>query len=87
MVGALQQNNFMIPSLNTTVTWTGVLGDTAPNLSVTLGATPGNLYYNFFRIPHASISIPKGSRCRPLHITVPQPRHQPNGLFEPTGPA
>ena len=28
MVGALQQNNFMIPSLHMTVTWTGVLGDT-----------------------------------------------------------
>ncbi|TQW01317.1 salicylate hydroxylase [Cordyceps javanica] len=50
MVGALQQNNFMIPSLNMTVTWTGVLGDTAPNLSVLLSATPGDLYYNFFRI-------------------------------------
>ncbi|OAA76211.1 Beta-lactamase/transpeptidase-like protein [Akanthomyces lecanii RCEF 1005] len=50
MVGALQQNNFMIPSLNMTVTWAGVLGDTAPNLSVLLSATPGDLYYNFFRI-------------------------------------
>ncbi|KAK2599051.1 hypothetical protein QQS21_005518 [Conoideocrella luteorostrata] len=50
MVGALQQNNFMIPSLNMTVTWAGVLGDTAPNLSVILSATPGDLYYNFFRI-------------------------------------
>ncbi|KAL4889789.1 beta-lactamase/transpeptidase-like protein [Aspergillus ambiguus] len=50
MVGALQQNNFMIPSLNMTVTWTGLLGDTAPNLSVLLSAAPGDLYYNFFRI-------------------------------------
>lgn len=50
MVGALQQNNFIIPSLGMTVTWTGVLGDTEPNLSVLLSATPGDLYYNFFRI-------------------------------------
>lgn len=50
MVGALQQNNFMIPSLNMTVTWTGFLGDTGPNLSVILSALPGDLYYNFFRI-------------------------------------
>lgn len=50
MVGALQQNNFMIPSLNMTVTWAGLFGDTAPNLSVLLSATPGDLYYNFFRI-------------------------------------
>ncbi|HET6152542.1 MAG TPA: serine hydrolase [Marmoricola sp.] len=51
MVGALQQNNFMIPSLHMTVTWTGVLGDTAPNLSVLLSAAPhSDLYYNFFRL-------------------------------------
>ena len=50
MVGALQQNNFMIPSLNMTVTWTGLLGDMGPNLSVILSALPGDLYYNFFRI-------------------------------------
>jgi CubicO group peptidase (beta-lactamase class C family) len=51
MVGALQQNNFMIPSLHMTVTWTGAFGDTAPNLSVALSAGPtSDLYYNFFRI-------------------------------------
>jgi CubicO group peptidase (beta-lactamase class C family) len=52
MVGALQQNNFMIPSLNMTVTWTGVLGDTTPNLAGLLSASgaASDLYYNFFRI-------------------------------------
>lgn len=51
MVGALQQNNFMIPSLGITVTWSGILGDTEPNLSAILSAAPGaDLYYNFFRI-------------------------------------
>jgi CubicO group peptidase (beta-lactamase class C family) len=52
MVGALQQNNFMIPSLHLTVTWTGALGDTTPNLAGLLSASgaASNLYYNFFRI-------------------------------------
>jgi CubicO group peptidase (beta-lactamase class C family) len=52
MVGALQQNNFMIPSLHMTVTWTGVLGDTTRNLAGLLSASgaASNLYYNFFRI-------------------------------------
>lgn len=50
MVGALQQNNFLIPSLNMTVTWTGVFGDTAPDPSAALSALPADLYDNFFRI-------------------------------------
>ncbi len=52
MVGALQQNNFIIPSLNMTVTWTGVLGDTSLNLAGILSASASgsDLYYNFFRI-------------------------------------
>lgn len=52
MVGALQQNNFMIPSLNMTVTWTGAFGDTTPNLAGLLSASgaASDLYYNFFRI-------------------------------------
>lgn len=52
MVGALQQNNFIIPSLNMTVTWTGVLGDTSLNLAGLLSASASgsDLYYNFFRI-------------------------------------
>ena len=52
MVGALQQNNFMIPSLHMTVTWTGVLGDTTPNLAGLISASgaASNLYDTFFRI-------------------------------------
>jgi hypothetical protein len=50
MVGALHQNNFIIPSLDMTVTWTGVLGDTEPNLSALLSAAPADLYDNFFRL-------------------------------------
>ncbi len=51
MVGALQQNNFIIPSLNMTITWTGVLGDKAPDPQAIASANPSaDLYYNFFRI-------------------------------------
>lgn len=50
MVGAFHQNNFIIPSLNMTVTWTGLFGDTDLNLSGLLSAAPTDLYYNFFRI-------------------------------------
>jgi CubicO group peptidase (beta-lactamase class C family) len=64
MVGALQQNNFMIPSLHMTVTWTGALGDTAPNLSVALSAGPtSDLYYNFFQLLMAGV----------LDVKVPNP--------------
>ncbi|HEX3839406.1 MAG TPA: serine hydrolase [Acidimicrobiales bacterium] len=57
MVGALQQNNFMVPSLNMTVTWTGILGDTTPNLAGLLSASgaASDLYYNFFRILMAGV--------------------------------
>jgi CubicO group peptidase (beta-lactamase class C family) len=52
MVGALQQNNFIIPSLHLTVTWTGALGDTTTNLPGVLSASGGasDLYDNFFRL-------------------------------------
>lgn len=51
MVGALQQNNFMIPSLDMTVTWTGFFGDEGDiNLSSILSASPSTLYNNFFAI-------------------------------------
>lgn len=50
MFGALHQNNFMVPSLDMTVTWTGFLGDTEPNLSVLLSAAAGDLYNNFFSL-------------------------------------
>lgn len=50
MVGALQQNNFIIPSLNMTVTWTGVLGDYTADPPQFLSASPGPLYWDFFEI-------------------------------------
>lgn len=50
MVGFLQQNNFIVPSLGLQVTWNGVLGDVSPDLSTILSAsTNSELYTNFFR--------------------------------------
>jgi CubicO group peptidase (beta-lactamase class C family) len=71
MVGALQQNNFMIPSLHITVTWTGVLGDTPLNLAGILSASGGasDLYYNFFRILMRGV--------RDVHVPDPGPFRNP----------
>jgi len=75
MVGALQQNNFMGPSLHMTVTWTGVLGDTAPNLAVLLSASPAsNLYYDFFRILMAGV--------QDVHVPDPGPYTVPPFDFD-----
>ncbi|WIX81042.1 serine hydrolase [Amycolatopsis carbonis] len=77
MVGALQQNNFMIPSLGITVTWTGALGDTSLNLAGLLSASPSgsNLYYNFFRIllrgvQDTPVPDPGPFRMPPLDLDV-----------------
>jgi CubicO group peptidase (beta-lactamase class C family) len=71
MVGALQQNNFMIPSLNMTVTWTGAFGDTPLNLAGILSASGGasDLYYNFFRILMRGV--------RDVHVPDPGPFRNP----------
>lgn len=77
MVGALQQNNFIIPSLDMTVTWTGVLGDTSLNLAGLLSASPAasDLYYNFFRIlmrgvRDVKVPDPGPFRTPPLDLDV-----------------
>jgi CubicO group peptidase (beta-lactamase class C family) len=49
MNGTASQLNLMIPSLHMTVTTTGWFGDTYPDPSIVLGATPGNMQYDFFR--------------------------------------
>ncbi|RMZ76825.1 hypothetical protein DV738_g4736, partial [Chaetothyriales sp. CBS 135597] len=76
MVGFLQQNNFIIPSLEMTVTWTGVLGDTELNLAALLSAAPAaDLYYNFFRIlmravKDVSIPDPGPWQVDPLELDI-----------------
>jgi CubicO group peptidase (beta-lactamase class C family) len=76
MVGALQQNNFMIPSLHLTVTWTGALGDTTPNLAGLLSASGGasDLYYNFFRLLMSGVED--------QHIADPGPYVSPPEDFD-----
>jgi hypothetical protein len=76
MVGALQQNNFMIPSLHLTVTWTGILGDTTPNLAGLLSASGGasDLYYNFFRVLMSGVED--------QHIADPGPYVSPPEDFD-----
>jgi CubicO group peptidase (beta-lactamase class C family) len=68
MIGAFQQNNFVIPSLHIAVTWTGNGGDMAPNLAGVISAQPAaDLYYNFFRI------LMRGVRDRHIHDPGPYP--------------
>lgn len=70
MVGALQQNNFMIPSLGLQATWNGVLGDVSPDPSTVLSANSNSeLARTFLRKLVAAYSNP----------TVPDP-----GAYEPT---
>lgn len=49
MNGTGGQLNIVIPSLQMTVVTTGWFGDTYPDPSILLGATPGNMQYDFFR--------------------------------------
>lgn len=50
MVGFLQQNAFIVPSLGLLVTWNGVLGDVSPDLSTVISANiVSELYHDFFR--------------------------------------
>jgi CubicO group peptidase (beta-lactamase class C family) len=76
MVGALQQNNFILPSLHMTVTWTGALGDTTTNLPGVLSASGGasDLYDNFFRL------LMRGVADR--HIHDPGPYRSPPQDFD-----
>lgn len=51
MIGFLQQNDFVIPSLHVEISWTGVFGDVSPDLQTLLGANgDSELYHDFFRI-------------------------------------
>jgi hypothetical protein len=56
--GALHQNSFVIPSLNMTITWTGIDGDT--NLYGGTNPAASDLYDNFFH------TLLHGVRDRPI---------------------
>ncbi|GAB3689962.1 serine hydrolase domain-containing protein [Saccharopolyspora tripterygii] len=74
MVGAFHQNNFVIPSLGIVVTWTGLLGDTAPNAAGIASSLPADLYHNFFRILLRGI--------RDQHVPDPGPYQNPPFDFD-----
>ena len=79
MVGFLHQNNFIIPSLGMVVSWTGVLGDTYPNISNLLSAVAASdLYHNFFRILMSGV--------KDVRVPDPGPFRGPevNFEFDPT---
>ncbi|HWB67445.1 MAG TPA: serine hydrolase [Mycobacteriales bacterium] len=63
MNGTAGQLNMMIPSLHMTVTTTGLFGDTYPDPSILLGATPGDMQYDFFRTLMSGVE----------DVTVPDP--------------
>lgn len=68
MIGFMWQDNFVIPSLDMTVTWTGAFGDYTPNLDQLLSAAPGPLLWDFFEILMRSVedqSIPDPGPYRP----------------------
>ncbi|MFD2471947.1 serine hydrolase domain-containing protein [Amycolatopsis silviterrae] len=60
MVGFLQQNNFVVPSLNLVVTWTGVLGDVSLDPQTLISASPDSeLYHEFLRLLGQSFVRPR----------------------------
>lgn len=50
MNGTGSQLNIMIPSLGITVTTTGLFGDHYPSPGILLGASPGDMQHEFFRL-------------------------------------
>jgi CubicO group peptidase (beta-lactamase class C family) len=78
MVGAFQQNNFMIPSLHMLVTWTGMFGDESLDPQAILSADPGaDLYYNEFRI------LMQGVEDKHIPDPGPYQPDSPNLDFDP----
>jgi CubicO group peptidase (beta-lactamase class C family) len=60
MVGFLQQNNFIVPSLGLLVSWNGFLGDVSPDPGTILSASLNSeLYRNFFRRLAAAFQSPR----------------------------
>lgn len=81
IVGAFHQNNFIIPSLRMTVTWTGVGGDANP-----LGGTnhaASDLYYNFFRILMRGVRDQNIPDPGPYQEPTVQPELNPSDFADP----
>lgn len=79
MVGFLQQNNFIVPSLGLLVTWTGVLGDVSPDPATLISANINSeLYHSFLRILASAVTdvdLPDPSPYQPtmnLHFDPSQ---------------
>lgn len=59
MVGFLQQNNFIVPSLDLLVTWNGFLGDVSPDPTTVISASLNSeLYHTFLRKLAAAFEVP-----------------------------
>ncbi|KQR99299.1 hydrolase [Williamsia sp. Leaf354] len=60
MVGLMQQNNFIIPSLDLLVSWTGAFGDVSPDpITLLSGSLNSELYHDFLRLLAAAIVRPR----------------------------
>ncbi len=75
MVGFLQQNNFIVPSLGLLVSWSGFLGDVSPDPATVLSANPSSeLYHNFFRRLVGAFRVPRmpdpGPYVPAVNVTV-----------------
>lgn len=71
MVGFLQQNNFIVPSLGLMVSWTGLLGDVSPDPATLLSASANSeLYHTFFRKLVAAFRSPRIADPGPYQPTM-----------------
>lgn len=60
MVGFLQQNNFIDPSLHLVVTWTGTFGDASLDPQTLISASPNSeLYHDFLRLLNQAFTSPR----------------------------
>lgn len=71
MVGFLQQNNFIVPSLGLLVSWNGFLGDVSPDPGTVLSASLNSeLYHDFFRKLVAAFTSPRIPDIGPYRPTM-----------------
>ncbi|MFW0793379.1 serine hydrolase [Gordonia sp. CPCC 205515] len=71
MVGFLQQNNFIVPSLGLLVSWNGFLGDVSPDPGTVLSASLNSeLYHDFFRKLVSAFTAPRMRDIGPYRPTM-----------------